>query len=219
MNSKTAKKLLMKGRATSIWGKRAYLTVRLPVAVVPTPKPESLTFEGLLRGSGGSWHTEDYSDVINIGKWSMGADPRKQANRNPWEPIYFAHKEYEGDDGYQHWSYWTGARHRQVGTDENGQPIHERTPIDEAAVARHKAYQEWHDRLHEYGQHPLLDTLLSAGEAAKSTYFSVEGENLLVTFGVKWFHPNRKLRFASGLSRAFRLAKRSGIPIRVIGAT
>lgn len=217
MNGKTAKKLLMRGRTKSFWGRRAYLTVRLPLSLVPTPCPEPVTFAGLSAEGDGTWMNEDTTEIVHAYKASIGTDPRKLA-RMAHEPVYFATKEYDGDDGYEHWTFWTGTHYRTIGTLADGRGIHEKTPIDEATVARHKAYVEWHDRLHHTGLNPVLDAFVEAGDSAKATYFEVEGDNLLVTYGVKYFYPNRKRRFAAKLARAFRTAKALGIQVRALRA-
>ena len=47
MNAKTVKKLLMRSRVKNLWGRRAYLTVRVPTkALVNTPRPPTVEFPG-----------------------------------------------------------------------------------------------------------------------------------------------------------------------------
>lgn len=221
MNGKTARKLLMRGRSRNFWGRRAYLTVRVPVSLVPTPMPEPVRFEGFREGPfAGSWKSLDDSEYITISRVATGRDPHDTTfgYMRPWQPVYFANRDHVGAVGadYESWSYWTGTRTKTVGTDVNEEPLQERSALDERTVGLHKAHQEWLDRLQLEGLHPVLDALVISGYAAKSVHYEVKGQNILVTFGVKWFYPDTKLRFASGLGRAFRLAKRMGIPIRVI---
>ena len=207
MNGKTAKKCLMRGRTTSWWGRRAYLTVRVPVSLVPTPMPAPVRFEGFRAGPfPGLWESLAGSETITISRVMVGHDPNVGAIL-PWQPVYFANRAPTVRAAYEVWSYWTGTRIEDA---------REYTALDEATVGRHKAHQEWLDRLQLEGLHPVLDALVFAGSEAKSVHFEVKGHDIFVTFGVKWFYPDTKLRFAANLGKAFRVAKRIGIPIRAI---
>jgi hypothetical protein len=211
MNGKTAKKLLMRGRAHGFWGRRAYLTVRLPLSIV-SPPPPAPVFPGLAPSPylDGLWLSPDESEHVSIEQLFCGADPSAFQHK-PWEPVYFAERE-RPDPAHGGWSFWTGHRGRKVGDGVEHEPL----PMD--IVAMHRARDAWQRALYRYGQNDVLDAFLATGEWAKSMDWAVDGEHLLVMYGVKWFYPERKRRFAALLSRAMKTAKRAGVAARVLRA-
>lgn len=78
------------------------------------------------------------------------------------------------------------------------------------------AKSEW--CLYDYGNHPALDAFLFAARSAKAEYFDVIGDEIYITYAVKWFFADTKLRFASRLAKAIRVAKGAGVSARVIEA-
>lgn len=218
MNAKTIKKLLMRSRVKNLWGRRAYLTVRVPTkALVSTPRPSPVEFPGFKPSTllEGHWEGPEES-VIYISHLFSGTNPALRSKDG--EPVYFPvlehRSEYLDEDTgefkvSESWSWWTGMK---VQGDT-------REALTEAQVASYKAFREWFDALHTYDQNPLRDAFLGAGEQAKSMSFATDasGETLFLTYGVKWFYPARKLVFSSALAKAMKQAKSMGVPVRVVG--
>ena len=212
MNARAVKKHLMRGRVRNFWGRRTYMRISLPLSIIPTPPPPPADIpEGFKEGGwSGFWQNADESESIHINRSSCGFDPTELTQRAPYEQILFA----EFTDN--HWVFWSGHRTRKNGEDENGEPTFEFTPLDEALVAQHKAYSDWHDKLYFMGQHPVMDAFNMAHNAAKSMYWTVVGQRLIAEYGVKWFYPDRKLHFCSAISHAMRVAKKHGIKARIL---
>ena len=105
------------------------------------PSPSPVSFAGISSEDPrtGTWMNDDTTEIVHIYKAAIRTDPSKLA-RSAGEPVYFATKEPFG------WTFWTGTRHKQVGALADGRGIYEKTAIDEATVARHKAYIEWCDQ-------------------------------------------------------------------------
>ena len=205
MNGKTVRMKLMRNRTRNIWGRRAYLVVSIPRSLAE-PEPEQVTFPGFTEtGFIGTWTNPDQTESIVISECHTGTDPTERLE----EPIHHVHH-YGGT-----WTFWQGAKYRTVGVEENGRNKVEVTPLDEATITKHRAWYQWWRALGALGRHPVIDALSDAGDFAKSTQWYTKEDKLCVAFGVKWFKPRTKLRFSAALSRAIKLAKRVGIPIRV----
>lgn len=228
MNGRTVRKLLMRNRENRGWGSRAYLTIRVPMSLVPTPCPPPSRFPGLSpMGFSGHWANQDESKYVSIHQCTLGNDPRLDEDpEDPLQrPMYFisldSTREYEGKPGeppqiVENWSYWTGCRNHQIGVHDCGRPSYTSEDLTEEEVGHEKAFQEWFHILQEPDIHPVLDALRLASEFAKSTNWArTDDGQLVVTFGVKWFYPDRKLRFASAISRAFRIARQMGLKLKV----
>jgi hypothetical protein len=204
MNARAIKKHLMGGRASTFFGRRAYISVRLPVSLLGTQPPQ-FTPEGFKEGTfKGEWENEDESVAVIITKVHSGRDPAEGKYSTHERPLFIE------DDGYGGWSFWSGYFARRV----DDKMVYE--PVPDEWVAQHRTYSEWADSLHCYGNHPLLDAFLSAGESAKTTDFQLTNKWLDIVFGVKWFYPGRKLRFCRDLSGAIRLARKENISVRLL---
>jgi hypothetical protein len=71
MNARTVRKLLMRNRSRVFWGRRAYLSVRLPAPLVP-PAPPPLEFPGFAPSDvmGGMWLSPGWwPDPARLAKW------------------------------------------------------------------------------------------------------------------------------------------------------
>ena len=85
----------------------------------------------------GSWMNQDLTEIVNIYKVAVPLDPRN-LKHEAHKPVYFATKEDSN------WTFWTGTRHKRIGSLADGRGVYEKTPIDEDTVARHKAFCEWY---------------------------------------------------------------------------
>lgn len=187
MNGKTAKKILMKSRMNCLWGQRAYFHVRFPRDLVP--EPPQVEFPGFTPSAvqGRTWNRQDGA-FIQI------------------DSLY----EFEQKESHLGWVgfLFTPNPEAESGYDE--------TPIDKTLVERYRVWEAWHDRLREYGSHPVLDSFLFARTWARSYHIGVEGSHMYLTFGVKWFRPEQKRRFCAAVAQAVTSAKKAGIPVRVL---
>lgn len=201
MNGKTVKKLLMKNRRRVFWGARAYLTVRLPVELLPGPLPKKPTIEGLKESEfcEGHWENEDLTEYVYIFK--------SQANREP-EDGYFQELTHDGPT-YRLWSYWKGERCVRDGSTERYEAV------SEEIVGQYKVWHEWSRSLHRFGNGEVLDAFVEASSHAKVFSVWVRNGFVHLYYGVKWKYPNRKLAFSAALSRAVKLAAREGYRARV----
>ena len=215
MNARAIKKKLMRSRSRVLWGQRAYLTVRLPLSVLPS-QPPSLPFipEGWKRGYlQGCWEAPDGAESIHINHWT-GAVPTWQEGDAPQERPYFV--EYDAEDDTHH--HWTGHRCVRAGQDEKGRPVYDFFPLDVALIAQQKARVEWERTLWErpVGNGPVIDAMNKVGNCAKSTRWNVEDDCVTVEFGVKWFYPYWKFGFCRALSKALKLARRLGVKAEIV---
>lgn len=242
MNGKTAKKLLMRGRDSVFWGRRAFLTVRLPLSLVPEPVPPRVPVDrvGESTGMGGYWKRSDengHTVLTAISHPSSGGDPQRFIDRGEIKvPVYHVnHESYEydetDDDGKvigketsHHYDWWE--IHEYV-FDNYDTP--EQKQIEDRAgsadlVDMYRARKQW---IEKYTQGrggegtgiPVLDGFLVAAYWAKTTYESVDEARgwFYITYSVKWFYSHRKRGFARDLSRAMKRAKKAGVLARVVG--
>lgn len=204
MNGKTVRKMLMRNRASTFFGSRAYLTVRVPLSALGLTAPEPVTFDGMDLGCvSGMWMTPDESSFVSISSLTSGHDPREFAHED-WEEPRFLECDRYG------WSWWEGWRGAKI----DGAIVREALPDD--VVARHRDYINWIAYL-DHIDHPLMHRLMDVSSWCKTHYWEVRGDHLMLTYSVKWFYPNRRLGFAAALSRAIKAAKRMGIAVRVYG--
>jgi hypothetical protein len=204
MNGKTAKKLLMRSRV----GRRAYLTVRLPASLVPHPEP--LEFEGMRPVYAGGWEKPDGSEAVDI------SHVYGRAESAPQDALFIEpewSEEFAGER-VETVSWWEGRRLRRITAEaEDG---YDSSPLEPGLIARHRDFALWRESLTKYGTHPVLDWFVAASEWAKDCDAQLRGEDLLLTYSVKWCYPRRKLGFSAALARAVREAKRAGVPVRVV---
>lgn len=212
MKAKAIKKRLMRSRTRNFWGRRAYLTVRLPRDLVG-PTPPLPSFPGLIYAGDGVWHREGDKDFIgeriHIDQWHMSKCPNNE-DREPWNRALFV----RNVDRTSLWSAWTGFRvmPEQVGDETT----FVREAVSEDDVRLFSEHKRWQDSLHERGHHLALDAVLNADFNAKAAYVNAKDDGVYVTFSVKWFYADRKLGFASDLAAAFRKLDAIGVPYRVM---
>lgn len=209
-----------------MWGRRAFFTVRVPLSAIPEPLPafddtvfgESAGFEGhytkVENGKRYSTHLGEVSggrpENSDRGAFFIEKDPYSSDDDRPWyrwwegQTVVFDAAAYDA---------WVNDR-----TLPRPQPI-EKYDLDEAIVGAYRARRQWFNRyVHEFGypeNHPLR-RLGDAAGWAKTTYGSVHGRYLYLTYSVKYFYRNRAENFSNEIARAVKTAKRAGIPVRVV---
>lgn len=210
-NGRTIYKVLMKGRATVFWGRRAYITVRLPTSVFPVPRP-SVNY------------CKDWGEQIFSGTWSTRVSPEvmeyrdicRSSSYTPPESAKTGIHFLEVNDSYYSW--WEGTLTRVHGTKGASDWLVETLP--ESVIAQHRAVDDWDERYltgnTEAERGPVLDAFLTAANWAKTHYTALTPEFLYITYSVKWFYHNRAHRFCGDLKRAFRVATAYGVDARLI---
>ena len=196
-NGRTIRKLLMRNRHVVIWGQRAYLTIKIPHAFFdeppllfePPPGEEDVLKHVWKRQENG------LTVHVSISKIGGGTDPRTvEKERIPHFP---QQTEYYG------WEWWEGV---EYALDKDGNVLWRRDcPVE--WVENVKREEDWIQH-HIY----LSDSLSDVVNAAKSTDCSFTKTHVVLTFGMKWFYPDEKLRFCSALRR---LCKCSDVKIKV----
>lgn len=228
MNARTVKKLLLRGRNTSFWGRRAYLYLRVPKAVLTVPRPPmpSLGKQGSFEGYWEEDRGEGVTRHFRISRISSGRDPRKddEIDHVPRLPVM----EYESttSDGrtYQSWSWWeaTWFDARDAGPDsETKLEVLDRGEIDDERFAAYVEHYQW-VRKYVIGSegatgNEILDRVHGAATWAKTTYhqFDTNGD-LIVIYSVKYFYPYRVRRFSADLANTVNYAKKHGVTLRVL---
>jgi len=229
----------MRNRHNVFWGRRAFVTARLPATVLPEPEPPKPGPLDLLD-SGSGWE-EGFSynwfrkvpqgdgtvihEVYDVSKAYTNHDPRKNSDAGPDEDhaeIIERHliREYEDRDWF---IWWRGVRRWTVlpdGVEPDGDSVWQEEPLPEEDVDRAMAWDRWRDKylvgLVGGTGNPVLDAFHDAAYAAKTTYPYVRGEYVYITYSVKWFYPRRKARFCADLHRAFRVARRHGVKAKLL---
>lgn len=214
MNARAIKKRLMQGRTGTFFGSRAWVRVRLPADLVGTPPPptESVLPKGFIPASfGGMWNNETTDETIHIHNWG-GRNPNEGNHPAHEKPLFI--EPSESVDGY--WEFWTGHHCIPNGKDEKGDQVYRFESIPDEWVAAYRAEKLWKDGMHEYGKHPVLDAFIRAGNHAKATDFDLFGNQIDVTYRVKWFSFRSKFAFCRALSKALKAAKSAGIKTHVL---
>lgn len=202
MNGRTIHKILMKSRTQSLWGRRAYIRVRLPLSAVPVSAPsrDYCADWGVEDGVGYWSKTVDgVQEVRDIAKWSgrkdlVPADARVVT-------VYPAYSTWlEG-------TVWRG-----------GEIVGE---IDPVAVLAHRDWMAWHDNyllgMGTVNRGPVLEAFIRAARYAKTHYVVIDGDGSYITYSVKWGkHLNvNTRRFSADLRRALNVAKAHNVPVKV----
>lgn len=222
-NGRTLYKVLMKGRQSVFWGRRAFLTVRLPASVIPVPRPPIDYCKDWGEDLGNIW-VKDLGDgveeVRHLGEISSGGDPRVDRDEDAAE-IHFLTEEKEGV--YTLFSWWEGTltvvRPAESDTEE---PTRETSDLSVEAITAHKALRDWNamymDGTVGAERGVVLDAFLAASNAAKTHYtaMSEDGQLLYITYSVKWFYKSRARRFCADLKRAFRAAAENNVNAKLI---
>lgn len=206
-------KKLRRGRKTSFWGNRTYVRVILPTSIFAEPLPAFPTLPpGLFSdGDDGVWFDSpegiDKSLIlISVTNPSSGTDPETTW----WDVVPGTLERTE----YGSYTWWSAEKFTRPSVDEkfgrDGESYEEPWVFDYIALER------WKVKAREDFSHPVLKKLIVCENWAKSRYTNVlpSGEVEFI-FGVKGHYRNRMVRFAAGLSRSVKLAKKLGIPMKV----
>lgn len=220
MNARALRKHLMRDRRETLFGDRAFLTVRIPLGVLPEPPPplpQKPEGEGWKENSFGfgwnrTWEEEGrrYWEHHDFLKPFSGRDPREE---NPHLPDDLV--ERDGDT----FQWWEGTIRTGVALPGEDLPRRDAwvlTKIDPDRVRVWKRYELWREGLHEPSGSPLLDLFQRAGDRARGYYPNLREDALYLTYGVKWRHRGGMLRFCSELSRALRRAREDGVRVKLI---
>lgn len=222
MKAKAVKKILMRHRSRVLWGSRAFITVRFPLSLIPEPLPPRANEEhnlGISMGLEGYWKRQEEENTVLtvIAQISSGRDP---SDRKSETPVYHLR---ETDYGYEWWEIEERVFKGGLDVEPYRVNLIAVRPGPEAVMNAYRARKLWREKYlqgHE-GETgiPVLDGFLGAANWAKTTYQHVDEKNgqVFITYSVKWFYPNRKLRFSSDLARAMRAAKAAGVPARIVG--
>ena len=206
MNGRTIKKRLMKGRLRTFWGKRAFVTVRLPATLVPPEPPKSGPPGAHEKGSG--W------EELAGGTWVRETtQPDGSVLHEVWD---IGHIYGGGED------WWEGITRTQTvppgGSLNTEAWVTEDLPDEE--IEKHVAYEEWRAKwligMEGSTGQPVLDAFHLAANAAKTTYPEIGNGFIYITYSVKWFYPWTKHRFCADLHRAFDVARKAGVPARLL---
>ena len=218
-NARTIRKRLMASRRRVFWGERAFVSVRVPWSVYPEPLPPFVSPLGFVEVAAGQWERRTGSTtkrVISIGEVSLGVDPRTQAPERPSEAFWFLEQAAWG------WRWWEGHEEEideaaPISSEEARKTLGELPEEMVAAYrARHLWFSRWARGVHGPVGVPVLDALFVAANDAKTTYHGETPHGEVTTFSVKWFYPARKLGLCAALHHAFRVARRTGVDLRLL---
>lgn len=229
MKAKAVKKLLMRGRHRSFWGRRAYITARLPIDKLGIPPVPPKPDFGKSNGWGG-WTREEGGLTIltQVSKVSCGGPPDEKENvltgglqHDQWEL-----REYDDNGNVigtttQHDYHWFELTVRVYRGETDPENLVETRAGDREQFEAYLKYREWMDK---YGQgdseteSAILNNFLGTRRWAKTTYPAVDvrRNELHITYSVKWFNPNTKLRFCRDLAYSVREAKKAGADVRIL---
>lgn len=213
-NARTIRKVLLRNCAHVIWGRRAFITVRLPLSVIPPiPSLDYAASWGDPSGFEGSWETPGPDETRLITRISSLTSMRAPEGNNN---VHFLETEEHGEHKCYIW--WEGARYRMS---QNYKLIPDSEELlPESVVGAHRDYVRWCSKyLHGTDGptgNPVMDAFLAASNHAKTHYANINGSFLYLTYSVKPMYPDRPRRFACDLKRAFRIATKHGVDARLL---
>lgn len=198
MHAKGIRKILMRGKIKTFWGERAYIKVAVPLALFPE-NPPPFELDPYLNEDG--YYIKD-GLIYNLYKVT-GPDPTNEVNYNE---IHFLSKVEE--ENYYQW--WEGIlldknTHKKVGE------------IPENIIAQYVKRRKWVNK-YIYGNDSsaVFQALNIAACYAKGPYYDLRTDNLILTYGVRWFYPDRKRKFCAALANACQYARYMGHPLRIL---
>lgn len=196
MNARSVRKRLMKHRHYN----RAYLVVRVPLNIVDAP-PSRPDFPGFRECMEGCWKNDETGEVIMIEEeYSKGLPPWEAGNC-----IFFV--EQDTPEGW--FKYYEGYRY----TPEDGD--FKRSILPEETVGKERAWQLWDENMPS--THPLLNAFARvSGCKGKSRVYSHDFQYVYFRYSVKTYQHWSKAMFCSGVSHALKMAKRMGVPVRIM---
>lgn len=210
MNARTIRKRLMSRpnhRTDVFWGRRAYLTLSVPLSMYPEAPPP-FTPPGLPDSFEGHWRSFDGGRRWHIGRLSCGVKPADDR-----AGIVGLRERSHGFG----WEWYEGEELRMEGDE-----VAERNPLPEEMILAYARREQWERKwlygLEGFEEEELsesLGVLLLCSNWAKSAHANIDGERVLFSYGVKWFYPHHKLRFCRDVTRFLAVARRAGIDARV----
>lgn len=230
MNARTIRKLLMRVRTGTFFGRRALLTVRFPKSVLPVARP-AFTPPGKSTGMEGYWESEegDSKVLYNISLLHSSKSPHRKRKpsklRHGLVPtIHFpkcdVREPFEDGSIDERWTWWEGLK---VTTSPDGTRVFENIPDD--VVQDYVAFRTWHSQYlnRSWNEGPVPDTGLPwldalhavAGYAKRFESISYTNDIAFAYF-LRLREPRGRLRFCAALSRAIKLAKKQGVEVYVM---
>jgi hypothetical protein len=223
MNARTLYQRLLRNRVRNLWGSRAYLTVRIPLASLPPRPPFTPPGERNPEGSGWLRTVNGVKECIRISSFSTGGDPRLHRKGH----FYNVHEERLSSPDDQWWQASEVRVHRGYGDGKGYVPedLHptgweDLDPAEaEPLAAAHGALNDWFATYLEVNGDTgiaALDALHAAAHWAKTTYCFINGPYAYLTYSVKWFYRYRAEEVAKGVARALKVCKASGFPVKIM---
>lgn len=201
MNARTARRLLMRGRRDTFWGRRCYVEVRVPLSAYPTPPPAFVHALG------------DPSDIGDPGDID-GTFVRHEGDVEVYTCFQYVSGGEPPADAYRvvprrgGWSSWW----ESLTVRTRGGEVLSREPGPVEPLRAYVAQVEWlEDAVYTSGPAALVDFACEA----RAVYPEVRGGYLYLACVVKRY-PDSVLRAASALARAVTEAKRAGVNVRVM---
>ena len=227
MNTRSIYKRLVRNNVRTDWGKRAFLTVRLPLSVLPSDPPAYkcpyTKEEGWEEDYLGMWRrSRAREDGLRVEEavWVM-----RHGSTNSVDEIReeFPHAIVVGgqDNG---WAHYYLADKSVTTIDTDGNRTFERYPLKEPWVQDLVDYLEWKFRVFmpkegvECSRHAVLEDLLDGEVAAyfKTYYVRLSDTHIYIQYSVKSTYHSRMRRFSAALSRAMDLAKKAHVDVKVM---
>jgi len=160
--------------------------------------------------------------MVNITKVTSSGVPRLHREEGDTIPMSDA-RTYKSEDGEDEWWEWWEGTDRLLRESPDPKKLWDTLSIanlSEEYVGSYRAGRVW-DRKYLQGDDgptgsPVLDALIAANAWAKTNYPSLVGPYLYYTYSIKWYYPERRLRFSADLGRVFRVAKAHNVEMRLM---
>ena len=226
---------LMGGKTTVFWGRRAFITLRIPESDYPVPYPILEPWILARLGDKGDFaYTKKNDDgtvtQVHVSELHCRNDPRIRKDSRD-RVILFPELRYKYSDGDESWVFWealafTGAINEHGFVPRDGAQIADcETPgfewLKDYASYRRDA-SNWHRDNEEVcpwkfeieASCPILRAYNEAKFWSKTTYFQIHGGYYYLTFSVKTHYARD---FSRAFSRLFRNLRNHGIKAKTIG--
>lgn len=237
MNARAVKKRVLRMRRVSFWGRRAYVSLRIPMSVYPEPCPVFIVpldwkpEESL----GACWRiptleaASDQRAYVSISKITSGTDPRKNPDKEEAFRFLECRETWTDRAGkvHEHWEWWEGVirvGREYVDAEGNKQwELLKQINLPDDVVAAYRRESCWHAKYiqrmksFEGDDRGFFARMWETQSWARATYGYVEGNHVVVTWAVKWFYSETLARFCASLGRLLKVAKREGIPVKLLG--
>lgn len=206
-NGRTIRRRLMRTCVTSPYMSRAYLSLRIPFSVFPSPPPPFAP-PGIRECD--DMFVDREKGRRYIFSQAYGKRPDLDDTARLVEPV----GETPGD-----YTWFSG----DVLVYSPGHDLDEasptgREPVDDALLAAWRDRRQWLSRYLTYCDFPgpVATAMAWVRNYAIDSYREIEGDSAVVTYAVKWFRPERTLRFCASVRRLIKAAGRAGCRIELI---